>query len=108
MIGNCVSTVIATLAIDRLFSVYWGDGALCAAGRGRALETATRMTAEVRIVLRRWKLRQTLRISSLMAAKRCPLDQGLRRMHWPCGLMDKALVFGTKDCRFESCQGHLG
>ena len=26
-------------------------------------------------------------------------------MHWPCGLMDKALVFGTKDCRFESCQG---
>ena len=22
---------------------------------------------------------------------------------WPCGLMDKALVFGTKDCRFESC-----
>ena len=26
---------------------------------------------------------------------------------WPCGLMDMALVFGTKDCRFESCQGHL-
>ena len=26
---------------------------------------------------------------------------------WPCGLMDKALVFGTKDCRFESCQGHI-
>ena len=25
----------------------------------------------------------------------------------PCGLMDKALVFRTKDCRFESCQGHL-
>ena len=24
-----------------------------------------------------------------------------------CGLMDKALVFGTKDCSFESCQGHL-
>ena len=23
---------------------------------------------------------------------------------WPCGLMDKALVFGTKNCRFESCQ----
>ena len=21
--------------------------------------------------------------------------------------MDKALVFGTKDCRFESCQGHF-
>ena len=25
----------------------------------------------------------------------------------PCGLMDKALVFGTKYCRFESCQGHF-
>ena len=25
----------------------------------------------------------------------------------PCGLMDKALVFGTKDCRFESCQGQV-
>ena len=24
-----------------------------------------------------------------------------------CGLMDKALVFGTKDCRFESCQDHI-
>jgi hypothetical protein len=27
--------------------------------------------------------------------------------NWPCGLMDKALVFGTKDCRLESCQGHF-
>ena len=25
----------------------------------------------------------------------------------PCGLMDKALVFGNKDCRVESCQGHF-
>ena len=25
----------------------------------------------------------------------------------PCGLMDKALVLGTKDCRFESCQGQF-
>ena len=24
----------------------------------------------------------------------------------PCGLVDKALVFETKDCRLESCQGH--
>ena len=23
---------------------------------------------------------------------------------WSCGLMDKALVFGTKDCRLDSCQ----
>ena len=28
-------------------------------------------------------------------------------INWPCGLMDKALVFGTKDCRFESCQGQV-
>ena len=27
--------------------------------------------------------------------------------NWPCGLVDKALVLGTKDCRFESCQGQL-
>ena len=32
---------------------------------------------------------------------------GLTPISWPCGLMDKALVFGTKDCRFESCQGHF-
>ena len=25
---------------------------------------------------------------------------------WPCGLMDKAFVFGTKDCKLGSCQGH--
>ena len=31
----------------------------------------------------------------------------LRLDPWPCGLMDKALVFGTKDCRLESCQGHF-
>ena len=28
-----------------------------------------------------------------------------RSYTWP-GLMDKASVFGTKDCRLESCQGH--
>ena len=27
-------------------------------------------------------------------------------MNRPCGLMDEVLVFGTKGCRFESCQGH--
>ena len=32
-----------------------------------------------------------------------PLVRAIQR---PCGLMDKALVFGTKDCRFQSCQGH--
>ena len=25
--------------------------------------------------------------------------------HWPCGLMDKASVSDTGDCRFKSCQG---
>ena len=30
----------------------------------------------------------------------------VRMKQRPCGLTDKALVFGTKDCRFESCQGH--
>ena len=25
----------------------------------------------------------------------------------PCGLMNKGLVFGAKDCRLESCQGHV-
>ncbi len=33
--------------------------------------------------------------------------RGVMLIVWPCGLMDKALVFGTKDCRFESCQGHF-
>ena len=33
--------------------------------------------------------------------------EGNSAWQWPCGLMDKALVFGTKDCRFESCQGHF-
>ena len=28
----------------------------------------------------------------------------MMRDHRPCGLMDEALVFGTKDCRLESCQ----
>ena len=26
--------------------------------------------------------------------------------YWPCGPMDKASVYGTGDCRFESYQGH--
>ena len=25
--------------------------------------------------------------------------------HWPCGLMDRASVSDTGDCRFKSCQG---
>ena len=33
------------------------------------------------------------------------LPAGHAQFRWPCGLMDKVLVLGTKDCRFESCQG---
>ena len=42
----------------------------------------------------------------LQHANAC-LPAGHAEFRWPCGLMDKALVFGTKDCRFESCQGHI-
>ena len=42
---------------------------------------------------------------ALRRRQACPQASPLG--HWPCGLMDKALVFGTKDCRFESCQGHF-
>uniref|UniRef100_A0A915CLM5 Uncharacterized protein n=1 Tax=Parascaris univalens TaxID=6257 RepID=A0A915CLM5_PARUN len=27
---------------------------------------------------------------------------------WPRGAMDKASVYGTEDCRFESCRGRVG
>ena len=35
--------------------------------------------------------------------KKCSTDGALSPWR-SCGLMDKALVFGTKDCRLESCQ----
>ena len=56
------------------------------------------------------------------SAQQCPWTAGAHRgprqqrvkcarycecVRRPCGLMDKALVFGTKDCRLESCQGHM-
>ena len=28
-------------------------------------------------------------------------------LYWSRGLMDKASVFGTEDCRFESCRDRL-
>ena len=47
---------------------------------------------------------ETSRRASLCHACRLLREpQGNKR---PCGLMDKALVFGTKDFWFESCQGH--
>ena len=51
--------------------------------------------------------------SSTAGAKRGPRWELGQCAGWyvcvrrPCGLMDKALVFGTKDCRLESCQGHM-
>ena len=45
--------------------------------------------------------------SSVSFHKRAPNVGCFASARWPCGLMDKVLVFGTKDCRFESCQGHL-
>ena len=50
----------------------------------------------------------TTRGSEVVLSKGASLAQASRSWlsDWPCGLMDKALVFGTKDCRFESCQGH--
>ena len=46
-------------------------------------------------------------------ARHGPRDQQAKRVGYdeyvtrPCGLMDKALVFGAKDCRLESCRGHF-
>ena len=53
--------------------------------------------------------RQKNKFSRARVNVRCVVDEALpfvRIKQRPCGLMDKALVFGTKDCRFESCQGH--
>ena len=41
------------------------------------------------------------------STRRHPVER-LACAHRPCGLWDKALVYGAKDCRFESCQGHFG
>ena len=58
-----------------------------------------------------WPWEQMLRVRPKVEAKRarCWLQRMMMALdnQWPCGLMDKALVFGTKDCRFESCQGQL-
>ena len=42
----------------------------------------------------------------LSATCRSAINGMVHAARRPCGLMDKALFFGTKDCRFESCQGH--
>ena len=60
-------------------------------------------------------LRLTKRYCAGTIASRCKCKRDATKqstqadrliLQWPCGLMDKALVFGTKDCRFKSCQGH--
>ena len=48
---------------------------------------------------------QQLCVFPFRQAASCGISKAF--LKWPCGLMDKALVFGTKDCRFESCQGHF-
>ena len=55
-------------------------------------------------------MRHRSRTSQMLRA-RLPVSRAACKRHvWlqhrcrSCGLMDKALVFGTKDCRFESCQ----
>ena len=61
---------------------------MCALASGRMLSLCLR-----------WQRQVALHRTCLLVSVRASVD-------WPCGLMDKALVFGTKDCRFESCQGH--
>ena len=51
-------------------------------------------------------MRHTLHMEAMNLAEGLR-DPQCQATSWPCGLMDKALVFGTKDCRFESCQGHM-
>ena len=53
----------------------------------------------------RW--RRLVELTLLDAILVCCSNFQLGGIKRPCGLMDKALVFGTKDCRFESCQGHF-
>jgi hypothetical protein len=58
--------------------------------------------------LPRWKSWLSLIFATLLHNSALKTGSWIRHApaNWPCGLMDKALVFGTKDCRFESCQGH--
>jgi hypothetical protein len=42
-------------------------------------------------------------LCGIMCQTRVVIMQLHSETAWPYGLMDKALVFGTKDCRFESC-----
>jgi hypothetical protein len=41
----------------------------------------------------------------------CKLQSNWRKpelgINWPCGPMDKALDYESRDCRFESCQGRF-
>ena len=52
-----------------------------------------------------WRLRPTCPAKLTCTAATGMIQRCVAK--WPCGLMDKALVSEAKDCRFESCQGHL-
>ena len=57
---------------------------------------------------RLWTAPNETRAAAVRYSHRCTLSLSLSlSLKRPCGLMDKALVFGTKDCRLESCQGHI-
>ena len=74
--------------------------------KGEKRETYLKVTFEVVLVSRKSKGRALhwLKLKSSTATTEQE-HMSLLRDHRPCGLMDKALVFGTQDCRFESCQG---
>ena len=62
--------------------------------RGHLCQSPAARKAGMAIAARVLELRQECRDVS-----------ATNRSHGPCGLMDKALVFGAKDCRLEPCQG---
>ena len=76
--------------------------------KGEKRETYLKVTFEVVLVSRKSKGRALhwLKLKSSTATTEQE-HMSLLRDHRPCGLMDKALVFGTKDCRFESWAGHF-
>ena len=53
------------------------------------------------------KKRKTRKEKGLSIGNLQFLEQIASFFRGACGLMDKALVFSTKDCRFESCQDHF-
>ena len=61
---------------------------------------------DMALVLQKRRLQAQVSQSSLRLTLSAQVEPEAHIHGGPCGLMDKALVFGTKDCSFESCQGH--